>query len=110
MKDDTEMIGEHLCVDSTHRHGSSATFQPYLQLFSQLLHMGGVLRQILLLGGVRQDGDCCLCLLEPSEERLQLPERHLNSLELTIQLDATIIHPVNTSTSNVLENSGRLKF
>ncbi|TNN68475.1 hypothetical protein EYF80_021260 [Liparis tanakae] len=55
-------------------------------LSPQLFHVGGVLRQVFPLGGVGQHVDRSLGLLEPFEEGLQLPERHLQALELTVQM------------------------
>lgn len=69
--------------------------RPYLQLLPQLLHMDGVLRQVFPLGGVSQNIDCSLCLLEPFEEGLQLPERHLEALQFIVQMAVPVTRPAN---------------
>lgn len=83
-------------MDSSHTHTDSLFIcSPYLQLSPQLLRMGGVLRQVFSLGGVGQNVDCGLCLREPFEEGLELPEGHLQALQLTVQMGVAVTRSAN---------------
>lgn len=93
MKADKEIMGLHLRTDYTHPHTQNHPSGPYLQLSPQLLHMGGVLRQVFPLGGAGQNVDGRLRLLEPFQEALQLSKRHLQALQFTVQLSVAVTGP-----------------